>query len=257
MEPVQQASTSFFLPLYAAYFAALIGWFLVVRVRPGIWPRAKLLVTDRKWLDLILVFVAAAAIFGISTLHRKGLLLPEPQGLAGIAVWNVNILLIYSPLFIVPILRRQGLDTLFLSGERFLVKCAVGIALGILSVIVFSAARMELSSLPEIAGRCVDPTRFAKYFLPVFLEGVVLAFLFVRLRWALGLWPSLLIPAVLFSLGHVPNSLEAGRSAGYIATFLILNSALVVAILYGVQRSRDIIWIGLVHYLMDVAIETF
>jgi len=42
-----------------------------------------------------------------------------------------------------------------------------------------------------------------------------------------------------------------------IAAFFLLNTLLPTAVLYVVQRSADCIWIGIVHYLMDVAIDAF
>lgn len=84
-----------------------------------------------------------------------------------------------------------------------------------------------------------------------------LAFFFVRIRWAIGLWPALLIPALLFAAGHIPNSLDASRSVVYIVTFSVSNALLATGILYVAQRSQDVIRPGIVHYLMDIAIEAF
>jgi hypothetical protein len=55
-----------------------------------------------------------------------------------------------------------------------------------------------------------------------------------------------------FALAHVsPFPADAGE----LAAFFVLNAALVPAILYTALRSEDVIWIGLVHYRMDMAIE--
>ena len=69
--------------------------------------------------------------------------------------------------------------------------------------------------------------------------------------------PSWASRAVFFAAAHIPGSLEEGRSFAYIAAFFVFNGTLTTAILYTVQRSRDVIWIGVVHYLMDIAIEAF
>ena len=257
MNEVQQASAYFWIPLIGAYVAALLGWMALVRWRPGLWPAERTTRSDRPWLDFALVFLAAAGILGIGALHRQGWLLPQPPGPLGTVMWNLNVLLIYSPILVTVLARRQGLETLYLSPRRWPIKFGVGSALGLLGVAVFFVARGQAPTLVVWGRDVVDPARLAKYFLPVFLEGVALAFVFVRLRWAMGLGPALVIPALLFALAHVPNSLAEGRSAGYIATFLILNSGLVVLILYVVQRSRDVLWLGMVHYMMDVAIEAF
>jgi membrane protease YdiL (CAAX protease family) len=167
------------------------------------------------------------------------------------------VLLIFSPVFVIPLLRRQSFETIYLSSRKLGAKILIGIALGLLSVAVFYFARGEPAQLLDWAARAADPRLFVKYFLAVFLEGVALAFLLVRVKWALGLWPALLIPSILFALGHVPKSIDAGDSLGTIAAFCVINTALVTAILYVVQKSRDVIWLGIPHYMMDIAIRAF
>jgi membrane protease YdiL (CAAX protease family) len=73
----------------------------------------------------------------------------------------------------------------------------------------------------------------------------------------MGLWPAVLIPAVLFAAAHIPRQLAGDSSGGTIAAFFVLNTLLPAAILYTVFVSRDIIWMGLVHYVMDIAIDAF
>lgn len=257
MDDVQQATAYFWVPLVLAYGSALAGWMALVRVRPNVWPAPKELRSNRQWLDLLLTFVALGLLVLISLMHGKGYLLPNAAGWLGVAAWNVNMLLIFSPLLAVPLLRGQSYETLYLSSERLLTKVGVGLVLGVLAVGVFYVVRGEPGRIVEWGRRAVDPGTFSKYFMAVFLEGVALAFVLVRLRWALGLRPALLIPAVLFAAGHVLGALQDGRSAAFIATFFLLNTALVSVILYVVQRSRDVIWLGMVHYLMDIAIKAF
>lgn len=257
MAEIQQATAGFFVPVAVSYGAALGGWWAAVRAWPGLWPKRITLETDRRWLDLGLMFAAVAGIFGLSLLNGQGYLLPRPTGELGRAVWVVNVVLVFSPMFIVTAARRQGLATLFLSPRKLWNKVGLGLALSIVSVLIFIALRGDWPRLPEIVARATDPALFAQYFIPVLLEGVALAFAFVRLRWALGMWPALLIPAVLFALGHVPGSIQAGESFGHIAAFFVVNSAIVVVILAVVQRTQDVIWLTMVHYFMDIAIEAF
>jgi hypothetical protein len=82
-----------------------------------------------------------------------------------------------------------------------------------------------------------------------------MAFAFVRLRWVIGTAAAIAIPSLLFAAAHVPGQVEAGRDVVHIAVFFAFNTALPAAILWTVQRSRDVVWIGLVHYLMDIAIR--
>ena len=111
-----------------------------------------------------------------------------------------------------------------------------------------------MNRFPEVLRRAIEPGRLVD-FVPIFLEGVAVAFLFVRIKWALGILPAILIPAGLFALAHIPGQLANGLNAAEIMAFFIVNGGLAGAILYFVHRSADIIWIGLVHYIMDIAIE--
>lgn len=257
MEQVQEASWYFFVPLVAAYGAAIGAWVLITRLWPRTWPEPLPLRTERKWLDFGLMFAGVAALAAISAAHRAKMLLPQPSGWLGVLAWNVNVLLIYSPIFVIPLLRRQSLETIYLSFRRLGTKVLMGIGLGLLSVGLFYFLRGEGQALGAWMERVASPRLFAKYFVPVFLEGVALAFVLVRIKWALGLWPALLIPSVLFALGHVPNSINAGESWTTIVAFFAVNTALVAVILYVVQKSQDVIWLGIPHYMMDIAIRAF
>lgn len=92
-------------------------------------------------------------------------------------------------------------------------------------------------------------------FLPVFLEGVAVAFGFVRFRWLVGMVPALVVPAAVFAAAHIPGQLADERTLATIVAFFLFNTSLAAAILWTVQRSRDVIWLGMVHYLMDIAIR--
>jgi membrane protease YdiL (CAAX protease family) len=84
---------------------------------------------------------------------------------------------------------------------------------------------------------------------------VAVVFAFVRLRWALGTAAAIAIPSLLFAAAHVPGQFAEECDTAYMAVFFVFNAALAAAVFSVVQRSRDVIWLGLVHYLMDIAIR--
>ena len=251
---IQQASSFFFLPLAAAYLTACGVWLLVSRRWPALWPPYRALETDRRHLDFAIALAAAAGILLLGAVYRAGWLprVPEP-GWRHELVWVLDNLIIYSPIWIALALRRQPPRTVFLAGARLGVRAAVGLALALLSVVLFLAMRGEIGRLPAVLGGAVSARRIAD-FVPVFLEGVALAFVFVRLRWTAGRRVAVLLPALLFALAHVPGELAQGRAALEIAAFFAVNTVLVAAILDVARRSQDIVWLGIVHYLMDIAI---
>ncbi len=170
--------------------------------------------------------------------------------------FNLNTLLIFSPLFAVAAVCRHGLASMFLSARGLPLKLAVGLALALLGLAVFLGLRGELHRAPDVLAGAVAPRALA-HALPVFLEGVALAFLYVRLRWALRSVAALLLPCVLFAAAHVPRGIDEGQALGEIAAFFALNVLLPLPILWVVVRSRDVIWIGVVHFVLDVAIDAF
>ena len=121
---------------------------------------------------------------------------------------------------------------------------------------VFCGVRGEWGRIPEVLAETVGGRELA-HFVPVFLEAVGVAFVFVRLQWVMGRTWALLVPCLLFALAHVPGQLDDGRSAFHIAAFFALDTLLPLVIFAVVVRSRDVIWIGFAHYIMDVAIDSF
>lgn len=254
MDETQTATSDFFVPLAIAYLAACGGWLAFDARRKLRLEQPPDAGTSRPYFDLGLTFAAVAGIFAWGEVYRRGWLLPTGDGILGGAGWLINNAVIYSPLAMVLTYRRQGTETIFLTLRNLPTKLALGTALGVVSVLLFLAARGETSRISEIATAAVNPRTMVN-FVPVFLEGVAVAFIFVRLRWACGTTVALVLPALLFALAHVPGQMEVGRSAIVMLAFFAFNSALVVAILATVARSRDVIWIGMVHYLLDIAIR--
>jgi len=191
--------------------------------------------------------LAVAGVLGLGELYRHGWLFPAtPLG------WVADNLIIYSPILLVLIARRQRGDTVYLSHRGVHKKVLVGSACALASAAAFLALRGELDRFPGLftswsSKRTAD-------FVPVFLEGVALAFLLVRLQWVWGRAAAVSIPALLFALAHVPSQLAEGRSVAELVAFFAVNTGLVAFVLLVLQRSQDVIWLGLVHYLMDVAI---
>lgn len=255
----QESGWAFFGSVIAAYLAACGGWALAFKLRPAWWPYRQAVGTRQRWLDLAMVFVVAAAVLGLGQAWRAGWLLPQPMGWVGDLVWQLNNLIIYAPVFVALACRRQSAETIYLSPRGLPVKLATGLLLGALAVAIFHVLRDRPQDPRAIVRTLVEAAswRSLENFLPVFLEGAVLAFAFVRLCWALGPWPALLVPAVLFAAAHIPQQIDSGLAPAMMAAYFAATAVITVAVLATLGRSRDIVWLGIVHYLMDVAIGSF
>jgi len=250
-----RTATTFVLgPVVVAYLLACGGWlaydrFAGLRCSEPPAPRS-----ERPRLDLLLALAAAAGILALGAVYRQGGLLPTGSGWIGRGAWMVDNLIIFSPIAAVLLLRRQGLDTLFLSATRLPEKIGLGLGLGVISLALYSAMRGETDLIASRLASALDADKLVN-FLPVFLEGVAVAFAFVRFRWLVGTLVATLVPAVVFAAAHVPGQLADERALAYMAVFFVFNSVLTGTVFLTIARSRDVVWIGLVHYLLDVAIE--
>jgi hypothetical protein len=254
MQDPQTASAFFLLPVAAAYLTACGLWLIYDwRLRLSA-SEPELPPSEHPYWDLALTVAAAVGILLLGAAYRSGWLLPTGGGVLGRAGWLVNNAIIYSPVAAVLIIRRQSAATVFLSPVRLAEKLLLGLALGVVAIAVYGALRGELAEVPGYLRAAVASDK-AVDFVPVFLEGVALAFDFVRLQWAIGRWAAILIPCLLFAAAHVPGQVESGRDFAHMAVFFAFNTALPAAILWTVARSRDVVWIGLAHYLMDIAIR--
>ncbi len=255
-DSVQEASPRFFGPVVLAYLLACGGWVILARLRVFSFRRDPFPTFDKPWRELAWAGIAVVGIFALGLAFRFGFLIPSGSGWLHHVSWTLNNVIIYSPIFILLATRKQTLETVFLSTTDIGRKSAAGGILAIVATVAFLGLRGELADLPGVLRGVVEPDN-ATNFLPVFLEGVVIAFLFVRVRWTLGFWPAILIPAVLFAVGHVPRQLASGDSVGTMMVDFAFNIFLPGTILYVVAQSRDVVWLGIVHYVMDIAIKAF
>ena len=254
MQETQTATAFFFAPVAAAYLAICGVWLGYDRLRRPSAGEPPLGASTRPVLDFALAVAAAGGILLLGAVYRQGWLLPAGGGWLGRSFWIVDNGIIYSPIAAVLAVRRQGLETIFLSSHRLVEKTALGLGLGVLAVSLYLALRGELAQLAGCLVGALAPERLAS-FPAIFLEGVALAFGFVRFRWLVGTAAALAVPCALFAAAHVPGQIADERAVWEIAAFFLFNTSLAAAILWTVQRSRDVIWIGIAHYMMDVAIQ--
>jgi len=257
MEEIMRSEAFFILPLLLAYSAVCLSWFGTER-KNLLWEVEKAETSENPRLDLILALLATVAILGIGQFYSAGYLLPRSGNTAldKLLIWPFNNLLIFSPIFLLLFFRKQKLNTIYLSKSELLKKITFGFFASFVGIFVFTGLRGEWQRLPEILQAAYSLDSISN-FPAVFLENVALAFLFIRLKWATNLKWALGIPAILFALAHVPSSLAEGDPWTHILTFFFLTGSITIFVLYTLDRSKDIIWLGFVHYFMDLAIKAF
>lgn len=235
--------------LFVAYLGALLGW-LVLRSWSGrLWRPVPDPVFVSPWREVAWALVAVAAVIGIGILYSNGWLLPATSRHRP-ALDAVNQLLIYSPIPVLLVLRRQGPETAWVPTRRILSRVVVGLVLAFLALFLYALVRPGRQAWPELVIQTYQPGHVS-YLVQVLLEDISIAVLFVRFRAALGLRRTLLVVATLFAAGHIPGLLANGAATrDMVALFGDVGlGVLALAVLY---RSRDVWWFWMVHFALDM-----
>jgi hypothetical protein len=158
--------------------------------------------------------------------------------------------LIFSPLLLLPVIRRQGPETAWLPTDRVGQRLLAGMGLALLAVLAFTLARAGSDPWPAVVARVYRP-RNISFAVQVFLEDVAIGVVFVRFRAALGVRRGIPLVALLFAAAHLPAVLAGGAPVGE-ALGLLLDAAVAACVLVVLCSSRDIWWFWCVHFAMDM-----
>jgi hypothetical protein len=242
-------SASHYTALLAGYATALVGWLAALRLRPTAWPRRESPAFAHPWREVAWALVAAVGVIAVGQLYVRGIRLRAAGALAP-AAESVNQLVIFSPMLLLLVVRRQPLATAWLPTDRVAGRVAVGVALALLAIAAFTAVRPVVGAWGVVVARVY---RWASLptLVQVLLEDVSIAILFVRLRAGLGARATIVLVAVLFAAGHVPTLLATGAPPREIAA-LALDAGLGVGAVAALQRSADVWWFWQVHFAMDM-----
>jgi hypothetical protein len=237
------------LALLIGYTCALLGWVVLARLFPGLWPGQEKVTFPNPIVELIWAFVALIAVLGIGQLYQRDLLLPS-DGAYHPALDAINQVIIFSPLSILLIVRRHGLHTAWLPTRRVWLRILAGLILALMAILAYTLSRTGSDSWAQVVPRVYQWTNFS-FLIQVLLEDFAIAILFVRLRAVLGLKVVIVLVAVLFAAGHIPALIAGGAEAGELLS-LFLDAGLGVLAISVLQRSADIWWFWGVHFAMDM-----
>lgn len=252
-----ETSFTFFLAIIAAYASACVIWLGIYKLSPTWWPVAVIEKPATRYKDLLIALGTCIGIILLGQLYTAGLLLPESNNsYVSALLWIANNLIIFSPIFITLYLRKQSVNTIFLSPKKLGLKLAFGILASLLGILVFYLVASGENQFGRVFTEALLLENI-RNFPAVFLEGVAIAFLFVRLNWSIGKKWAILIPSILFALAHLPRSIGNGTAVPEILAYSGVTFIVTCLILYTSHKSRDVIWLGVIHYLMDIAIGAF
>lgn len=236
-------------PLVAAYLVGLGGWLVAAHFNPKIWPREPVQSFAHPWKEFGIAMVGVIGILAIGQLWSRGIRLPD-QGILGPVFGAVNQCLIFAPLMLVLIFRRQSWESAWLPRRRIAARLLVGLVLAIFAVSAYSLLRAKADEPWVLLGRIWRYEHIDEA-VQVLLEDLTIAILFVRLAGAVGRNWATVIVACLFAAGHIPAMVSHGATWNELGG-LLRDAGLGVAVILVLQRSRDVVWFWCIHFCLDM-----
>lgn len=243
--------------MFEAHYAALVvgyavafgGWLMAIRLLPQLWPAGRDATFEHPWREFGIAILAGLGIIAVGQLWRAGVRLPEEGSLGPINA-AVNQFFIFAPMVLLPVYRKHPWTTAWVPRPLIASRIGVGVALAGAAIVAYSVSRAGAGAPWEIAAR-IASYRHVDELVQVFFEDVTIAILFVRLARAVGARNAIGVVAALFAAGHIPAMLSQGRP---VIEFVLLlrDVGLLVVALSLLRRSRDIVWIWPVHFVMDM-----
>jgi hypothetical protein len=238
-----------YLPLFVAYLFGLGGWFLASRLLPGTWARKRVEGFEHPWKEFGFALLGVIGILGMGQLWSSGVRLPE-QGTLGPLLGSINQVLIFAPILLVILIRRQPSTSAWLPRARITRRLLAGIVLASVAVTAYSILREGADAPWILFGKLWRYENIDKM-VQVFLEDLTIAILFVRLASAISNRWATVVVACLFAAGHIPVMVSQG--ATWLELLGLLRDAgLGLAVIYVLQRSRDVVWFWCIHFCLDM-----
>jgi hypothetical protein len=170
-----EATTNFELAVYLALFSGLFFILALLKLVPRFWHRFQEYKLERPKTELMIAFGLVGLLIVLSTgfyyLDNTFKKITSNIELK----YFIKIALVYSPIWIYLIIKKQSLETCYISFERIIPKLIIGIAAAFFASFVFFLIRGNVHSYGEYLSSACE-FRFVDL-LQTFLEGFVLGFL--------------------------------------------------------------------------------
>lgn len=234
--------------LFIAYAAVALLWLLMSRVLPY-WRAPQRPYFEHPWRELAYALAAAVLVVAIGQLYVRGIRLPNTGGWRPLTE-SFNQLVIFSPVLLLPIVRKQPWSTVWLPRGWVPHRLGVGVALAAVAFLIYLTLERGAPDPSLAVTRLISPSS-VPIAVQVFLEDVAIALLFVRLAAATSPRWAVVVTAALFAAGHIPTLVAQGVAPTEMAG-LLRDVALGIILLGVAWRSGDILWFWPVHTVMDL-----
>jgi len=248
-----ETSLSFEAAVYAAWTTGIGGLLLFISWLPGIWQPVRPLTLSKPRSEAFIALGATLLLLAVSVTTDH--VLCDWKRCSAFRDWIYlgQLIIVYSPILLVMLWRKQGPATCFLRLDKLPTKVLLGVGLSIVAAFVFLAVRGKVGDFGPFLLTLARGGPLAM--LQTFLEGFALGFLLYRFGAWLGIRWSAVIVAVLFMAGHLPNYM-AGTfhlSLGEALAMASVHAGISVLVLLALWKSQDIIVIGFLHWFINAA----
>ncbi len=236
------------LTLVIAYATICALWWGLSRVMP-LWRQVERPTFPRPWAEVGLTLAAVIAVLILGQLWSRGIRLSATGAWQTVAE-SVNQFLIFCPVVLLPMIRKQSLASAWIQRSRLWARLAIGVGLAMVALLVFSMLEDGALSWWDTVKAVFRPAN-THIAVQVLLEDIAIAVIFVRVAAALQPRWAILLVAALFAAGHLPAMLASGASAAEIFG-LVRDFGLGVLVIGTLWRGADIAWFWPVHFALDM-----
>jgi hypothetical protein len=216
---------------------------------PGIWRKEPCQTFDHPRTEFVYSLLGAMGIVVMGMLWTRGIRIPE-NGIFGPVLGAANQILIFMPIIVVMLIRKQSWITAWIPSNRIVIRLIIGFVLSILAITAYSLLRSG-ADWPWAVLSKIWTYDHLDELVQVFLEDITIAILVIRLAGVIGRGWAIVVVACLFAAGHIPAMISNGAT-WFELVGLLRDAGLGVAVILVLQRSRDIIWFWLIHFSLDM-----
>lgn len=246
-----ELTTRYFFAIALAYIGGIGLWFFVTRARPSLWPPTKDIYFQKPKTELAWALLAIVFVLLLTVLDNMRLLLPRQKGWVGQLLFLGVLIIVWLPVIVVLLIRRQGLRTCLFSLEGLGKKTLWGVGAALLGMSIFLIVQGKFYAFPHLASGLWERSKLVVLVQSIMMMAGV-GFLLTRIIAAAGKWVGIIIVGALYGLAKYPLYLMQYRMGFLHATVMIVFSSIIAMIIaYLVYDRQDVLVISIVHFFID------
>ncbi|MEO8664860.1 MAG: hypothetical protein ABI462_05130 [Ignavibacteria bacterium] len=247
-----EATINFELAVYLAWFTGILLLISFIKFFPCYWQAHQVYAFDKPKKELLigLILIALLVLISSGFYYIDN---PLKEILSNKDVrFIVNLAIVYSPLWIYLIIKKQGLKTCFISSDKIIFKIIAGIVAALAASFVFLLIRglhfRYLDYLSTLFN--YSPGQL----LQTFLEGFVIGFALYRFYAVVRpVWAAAIV-AIIFMLAHIPSYVTGmGISVADTSVLIAAHTGISFFIFFSLNKIQDVISIFFIHWFINAA----